>query len=81
MIGSAGIAAWIAQIAFWALIIVGLASGELGFKRIAIFLLLWIAGYIGLQFVSFGELFLTSYVAVLDVALVLSIFKGDVRIG
>jgi len=81
MIGSAGIAAWIAQIAFWGLIVVGLTSGELGFRRSAIFLALWLAGYVGLRFVSFGDLFLTSYVAVLDVVLVLTIFKGDVRIG
>lgn len=81
MIGSAGIAAWMAQIAFWALIVVGVGSGDLGIKRVAIVVGLWLTGYIGLRFVPFGDLYLTSYLAVLDIALVFLIFKGDVRIG
>ena len=81
MVGSAGVAAWIAQVIFWALILVGTVSGELGLKRSAIFLVFWLAGYFGLRFVSFGDLYFTSYVSVLDVVLVFIIFEGDVRIG
>jgi hypothetical protein len=81
MIGSSAIAAWIAQIVFWALILLGVGSGELGIKGAAAFVLLWVAAYIGLPFVSFGSLFLTPSVAVLDVVLVFLVFKGDVRLS
>ena len=64
MIGSQAVAAWIAQFAFWVLLIIGMSYGELSKK--------W---------AMFSGLFLTSYVAVLDIALVFIVFKGDVRIG
>jgi hypothetical protein len=81
MIGSSGIAAWIAQIAFWALIFLGLGSGELRIHIAAVFVALWVAAYAGLSFVPFGGLFLTPCLAVLDVVLVFLIFKGDVRLS
>jgi hypothetical protein len=42
---------------------------------------LWVAAYFGLPLVSFGGLFLTPSVAVLDLVLVFLIFKGDVRLN
>ena len=81
MVGSSGIAAWIAHIAFWALILLGVGSGELRIKIAAVFVILWVAAYAGLPFVSFGGLFLTPCVAVLDVVLVFLILKGDVRLS
>ena len=81
MVGSSGIAAWIAQIAFWALILLGLGSGELRISVAGVFVALWAAAYAGLSFVPFGNLFLTPCLAVLDVALVFLIFKGDVRLS
>jgi hypothetical protein len=81
MIGSSAVAGWIAQILFWALILVGVGSGELGSKGAAIFVTVWLAAYIGLPLVSFGSLFLTPLVAVLDVVLVFLVFKGDVRLS
>ena len=51
--GTPAIAAWIAHVAFWALLIAGVALGAALFS---------------------------SFVAVLDVALVLLVFKGDIRI-
>jgi hypothetical protein len=48
-------------------------------KGTAIFLLLWLAGFAGSRFLVYGMPF-TPYVAVLDIALVFAIFKGDVRL-
>jgi hypothetical protein len=81
MTGSAAVAGWIAQILFWALILLGVGTGELGIKGAAIFVMIWLAAYIGLPLVSFGGLFLTPCVAVLDVVLVFLILKGDVRLS
>ncbi len=64
---------------FWILVGLGWVLGELQPKGTATFLLLWLAGFAGSRFVFDGMLF-TPYVAVLDIALVFLIFKGDVRL-
>lgn len=64
---------------FWMLLAGGWIFGELRVKGVTIFLLLWVAGYVGSRFVLDGALF-TSYVAVLDIALVLTIVKSDIRL-
>lgn len=64
---------------FWILLAAGWMAGELDVKASVVVLLLWAAGYIGSRFVLGGLLF-TPYVAVLDIALVFTIFKGDVRL-
>ena len=81
MVGSSGIAAWIAQVAFWALILLGVGSGELRINMAGVFVGLWVAAYAGLSFMPFGNLLLTPCLALLDVALVFLIFKGDVRLS
>jgi hypothetical protein len=81
MVGSSGIAAWIAQLAFWALILLGVGSGELRLNIAAVFVALWVAAYAGLSFVPSGGLLLTPCLAVLDIVLVFLIFKGDVRLS
>jgi hypothetical protein len=82
VIGSPLVAGWIALVAFWSLIAFGLANQELEFRRTAVFLALWFAAYIGVDHlpVPYSGLF-TPFVALLDVALVLIIFKGDIRIS
>jgi hypothetical protein len=75
---SAGIAWWIAHVTFWVLLAYGWAFDELGLRGLIVFLVLWAAGYFGLPYVPFAEQLFSSYVAVLDVALVFWIFKGDV---
>ncbi len=75
--GLPAVAAWIAHAVFWVLFWVG--WGELGRKRSAIALFLWVAGFAGLRRVPYGGLLFPPYVALLDVALVLVIFKGDVK--
>ena len=73
-------AAWVAHAIFWALLIGGVAFGELGKKTAAAFLLVWIAGRWGSSHVPYGPELFPSFVAVLAVALVLLVFKGDVRV-
>ena len=81
MISSLSVAGWVAQIVFWALILLGVGSGELGVRGAAIFVTVWLAAYIGLPLMSFGSLFLTPSVAVLDIVLVFVVLKGDVRLS
>jgi hypothetical protein len=81
-VGSSGIGAIVAQIAFWLILIRGAVGGELGLTRAATLIGLWAAGCLGLPHVStFGSLFVPSYVAVLDIVLVFIVFKGDVRLS
>jgi hypothetical protein len=77
---SAGIAWWIAHVSFWTLLAYGWAFDELGLRGIVVFLLLWGAGFFGLPYLPCGANMFSSFVAVLDVALVFLIFKGDVRL-
>jgi hypothetical protein len=81
VIGSASIAGWIAHIAFWVLLALGWLFGELQTKGRVVFLFLWFAGYFALPFLPYGAALFSSFVAVLDIALVFAVFKGDVRIG
>jgi hypothetical protein len=80
--GSPAIAAWIAQLAFWGLIAFGLVTGTLSASRAIVLLLLWIAGAAGLPYAPYApaRAMFSSYVAILDIALVFIIFKGDVRL-
>ena len=78
---SSAIAAWIAHLAFWGLLGYGFAFGELTLKRLAIFLLLWLVGLAALPYAPYepARAMFPSFVAVLDIALVFTIFKGDVQ--
>ena len=78
--GSAGIAALIAHVSFWVLLAYGWAWSELGWRGVAVFLIMWIAGFYGLPYLPSGSAMFSSFVAVCDIALVLMIFKGDVAI-
>ena len=80
--GSPAVAAWISHAVFWGLVLYGWAGGQLNLKRIAIFLLMWLAGDVGLPYAPYGPArsMFSSFVAVLDIALVFTIFKGDVRL-
>lgn len=64
---------------FWALLVLGWWIDELRLSAIAIFIVLWILGFVGLRSLSLGAFFL-PYVALLDVALVLVVFKSDVKL-
>jgi hypothetical protein len=77
---SAGIAALIAHVGFWVLLAYGWFWDEIGWRGTALFLLLWVGGLFGLRLVPSGDAMFSSFVALLDVALVFTIFKGDVRL-
>ena len=77
--GSISIGYWIAHGAFWVLLV--FAAAERNARRIAIFMALWLIGYVGTKWLPQGTTLFMSYVAMLDVALVLLVFKGDVRLG
>lgn len=81
MISSVGIAAWIAQLAFWAILLLGVAFGEVGRRSLVAFLVLWALGFFGLPrlFPAAGPL-VTPYIAVLDIVLAFIVFKGDVQL-
>jgi hypothetical protein len=64
---------------FWILLAVGWRLGELQVKGTAIFALLWLAGFVGSLLFVPAALF-PPYVAMLDIALVLIIFKGDITL-
>ena len=79
--GSVGVAAWIARLAFPTLLLFGWRRGALGPKSTAVFALLGLVVWIGLpRMMPNGGLFVTSALAVLDIGLVFAVFKGDVRI-
>lgn len=82
MVGSPAIAAFVAHVAFWVLLGYGVLAGELDRRRMTIMLLLWLCGRFGLGYVPYKPIhaLFSSYVAVLDIALVFLIFKGDVQI-
>jgi hypothetical protein len=78
--GSPAIGALIAEVAFWALLIVGFWTGELSRRGGAVVLALWLAALFSGAYRPFWLPFSTC-VAVLDVALVLLVAKGDVRLS
>jgi hypothetical protein len=82
VVGSPLIAAWIAHATFWSLLLYGWAVGELSRQKLAIFLLLWFAGRVSLPYVPYepAHAMFSSFVAVLDIALVFVIFRSDVRL-
>lgn len=79
--GSIGVAAWIAVILFPTLLVVGWVTGELKPRTLAAFAILGVAAWAGLPRLPSGAYLVTPALAILDIALVFAIFKGDVRIG
>jgi hypothetical protein len=75
--GSIAIAGWIAYVAFWFLLIYGWAVDEIRATGIVVFIGLWLLGRFGLPYLNAAGLFITG-IAILDIALVFIIFKGDV---
>lgn len=80
--GSVSVAAWIAQLAFIVVLLVGWMREELGPKSASVFIALGLLAWFGVpRVVPNGHLFVTPALALLDIALVLIVFKGDLRIG
>jgi hypothetical protein len=74
-----GIASAIAKLVFIGLSIAGTVSGELRTKGIAIFLL-GVLAWFGLPYLPRGTDLVTPALALIDVALVFVVYKGDLRI-
>ena len=70
----------IAHIGFWIFLAYGWMWDEIGLGAASLFLSLWIAGWLGLPYFFDAAALFSSYVAVLDIALVFLIFKGDVKL-
>ena len=75
---SAGIAALVAHAAFWVLLVYGWCWQEIRGRGLAVFLFLWCVGYVAVDFIPEGVVPFSTWVAILDIALVFMIFKGDV---
>jgi hypothetical protein len=67
-------------IVFLVLLVGGVASGGLGRKGAGTAVLTCIAAYVGVSYIPHGQTVFVSVVAVIDIVLVLAIFKGDVRL-
>jgi hypothetical protein len=78
--GSAGLAAWVAEGGFWLLLVFGWMFGELRLSAIVTFLALWLLILVALPLVTYGAVLIPPFLALLDIALVLVVFKGDVRL-
>jgi hypothetical protein len=63
------------------LLIIGWFRDELGPKGIAVTVVLFFAGRLGIAYVPNGASLVQSWTAILDIALVLVVFKGDVRLA
>ena len=80
--GSPQIGQWIAVIAFPTLLILGYISEELKPRWIAAFAIVGVAAWIGLpRFPPSGGYLVSPVLAVMDIVLVLMVFKRDIRIG
>lgn len=79
--GSSILTPLIAHPLFWILLCAGWVTRELGHAAIVSFIVLWVVGMLVLPrlLVSGAGLF-PAYVAILDIALVLLVFKSDVRL-
>ena len=65
--------------AFWVLLFLG--RHELGAKGIAIAIAAWVGIYLLVHFSVIPPALLVTGQALIDIVLVLIVFKGDVRIG
>jgi hypothetical protein len=76
--GSPVVAGWIAHVAFWTLLALGVMVRELRARSTVVILCLWLVAFVG--FLRTPYVPFTSILAILDIALVFMIFKGDVRL-
>jgi hypothetical protein len=79
--GSAGIAAVVAQLAFWILLVLGIVGGQLSRTKVVLFVVFWLFGSLGLPRLAWwASSLVISWIAVLDIVLVFIVCKGDVRL-
>jgi hypothetical protein len=78
--GSVGVAAWIAHLVFWILVVWGWATESLSLRGAVIAVLLWVVPFLALDYLPSAAGFFSPYVAVIDIGLVFLLFRGDVRL-
>jgi hypothetical protein len=79
-VGSSAVAALVAYVTFWTLVVWGWAVEEISRATAIVFVALWFAGSVAAGFVPYGEGLFPSYIAILDIVLVFLVCKGDVRL-
>ena len=67
-------------IAFWILLVAGWYLQELDLKMAAIFVGIWLAGRWGLPLLGAQQFWIVILVVLLDAALILKVFGGDIRL-
>jgi hypothetical protein len=72
--------AFLPHAVFFVLLLVGLWHGELRLRSAAIFFALWLAAVLAAPLVTPGTFWMTAFVALMDVVLILMVVKRDVRI-
>jgi hypothetical protein len=78
--GSIAIGAAIAKLVFVVVIALGFLYDELSRRTLAVFAIAGLVVWFGLPLVPGGALFVLPALAIVDIALVLAVFKGDVRV-
>ena len=68
------------HVVFWAVLAAGWYMAELSYRQIGIALGLWIAAITLVPMAPYGGLWMTAIVALMDVVLILKVFKGDIRV-
>ena len=68
------------HVAFFVLLAAGWWLQELSLRRIGMFLVIWLVASAAVPMLPYGGLWMTALVSVLDVMLILMIFRRDIRI-
>jgi hypothetical protein len=68
----------VAHVSFWVLL--AFASREISRAAVLVFVLLWLLVFVGTRFYVGGAYLCLALVAILDIGLILAIFKGDIAI-
>ena len=78
--GSIGVAAGLAKAIFVVLVVLGFSYGELGRRTVVVFTIAGLVAWIVLPRFTLGAVIATPVLAVIDIALVFAVFKGDVKL-
>jgi hypothetical protein len=82
MSGAPVVAAFICHIVFWAVVLLGAFSDALRPRSAITFVVLWSIGYFVLpRMFAVGDVVSIPFVSLVDVVLVLTVFKGDLRLS
>jgi hypothetical protein len=69
---------FIAHVLFWVFLLIG--ASDIGWRGCAIYIALWLGGYLASSWLPGVGAAFVSYVALLDIALVFHVFHGDIQL-